>query len=544
MVFKALVKKSWLSFYNQSLSTTKKRIGFGIIMLLIISVFTAITYYTSTRIFNLEEPLAADEIQYTLHLVVFILMFMFNVFQFFTSGLTMITDFYESPDMSYLVSMPVKPAQVLRYKLLAHTINVIKKESMFAFPMILAVGIAYQAGLLFFIALPIIYVISVAVSASVGLAVGMLLLKVVSIKHFKRIMYVGQYGLFAGVWALYVFKIFDFSVLIEFITLDWVANYALYVIPAYSAAGILSFLGTVLTVEAIKPMLFFIGMSIFVILGSSWLANREFFKGWMRTTTVEPQRKRKRSKSAVKRRTKNRHPIWCLVGSHWQSASKNKELFAGSIMMYAFYIGSAFALIKFDFLTVPFRATLLMLSGFMMVHTGTSIPFISSEIMKNPKLEKQQYALFKTLPISSKHYVFGRIVMHWIPSVIMVTIGFTIGAVLMKIELWKIAGLLVIQSLLFAGYISQSIVLNIIYYKRFYDTNKWFGNLFLMGSGLVYHFFTFGLILVSEAGGFLGWSFASWINLPIIVLSASLYWLFQIKVLLPKGIDAWARTEF
>lgn len=544
MVFKALIKKSWLSFYNQSLSTTKKRITFGIIMLVIISVFASITYFTSTRIFALDEPLPAEDIQYTLHLVVFILMFMFNVFQFFTSGLTMITDFYESPDMSYLVSMPVKPSQVLRYKLLAHTINVIKKESFFAFPMILAVGIAYQVNALFYVTLPIIYVISVAISASIGLAVGMLLLKVVSIKHFKRIMFIGQYGLIAGVWALFTFRVIEVTAIMDLLSIEWIAEYALYIIPAYSAASILSFFGTTLSAAAIKPIVFFIVLAIVIIAGSSRLANKEFFKGWMRASTVEPQRKRRKGNTVVKRRIKNRHPIWCLVHSHWQSASKNKELFAGSVMMYAMYIAAAFSLVKFDFLNVPFRATLLMLSGFMMVHTGTSLPFISSEIMKNPKLEKQQYALFKTLPISSKHYLYGRILMHWIPSALIITAGFSIGAVLMKIALWKVLGLLILQLVLFTGYITQNISLNVIYYKRFYDTNKWFGNLFLMGSGLVNHFFIFGLILLSEAGKVLDWTFVSWINLPMIILIASGYWLFQMNVLLGKGIDAWARTEF
>lgn len=545
MVFKALIKKSWLSFYNQSLSNTKKRIGFTLVMFLIFAVFTTITYFTSTRIFALDEPLPADEVQITVHLVIFSLMLMFNVFQFFTSGLTMITDFYESPDMSYLVSMPVKPAQVLQYKLLAHTINVIKKESFFAFPMILAVGIAYQVGALFYVGLPIIYLLSVAVSSSVGLAVGMIMLKVVSIKHFKRIMIFGQYGLIALIWALFALKLIDYSAILDLLSVKWVSEYALYVIPAYSAASILSFFGTDFSVEIIKPILFFIVGTFVIIAGSSGLANRVFFKGWMRATTIEPKRKQKNNNRArIKHRSKNRHPIWCLVRNHWQSAVINKELFAGSVMMYLMYIASAFTLVKFDFLNVPFRATLLMLSGFMMVHTGTSIPFISSEIMKNPKLEKQQYALFKTLPISSTDYVYGRIIMHWIPSAIIITIGFTIGAVLMEIALWKVFGLLMLQSVLFIGYITQSVSLNIIYYKHFYDSNKWLGNLFLMGFGLVYHFFTFGLILISEAGSLLGWTLVSWINVPIIIGTAGLYWIFQMKVLLNKGIDAWTRTEF
>ena len=540
-----LYKKNYMVFSNRFLSSPKKIAQLILLILLLLTVFIGGSYLIANKLF---DPLSSEELvnaKPIMQTMLFIFMLMFSVFQFFTSAISIVPDFYESPDMTYLISTPIKANILLLYKLINHSFTVIKKESLIAFPMMIATGLYTQASPIFYVVLPIVYFFLVSASACFGIILGMVLLNRMTIKRYKTLMLIGQNLFTLLIWLLFVFKWIDTSQLMGLLDLPLIKNFLIYWLPAYTASHIVADLTFGLSSNFLVNAFAFTGIVSVMVLSVSMTANRFFFSGWMRNTAVVISKKQKHSKKTpsltstnnTNKSAKNRHPMLCLIQHQWLSSVKNIELLLPALMIYLVYFGSVYGFIHFKTVPLDLRGIALIIMGFMFVSLGTSLPLMSSEILKNPKLEKQQYALFKTFPLSPKQYMYFRLLAQGIPTITIISLGMTIACILSGVSLHNTLILLAIQAVLYVGYLIQGTSFLTLYYQRFYDTNKFIGNLLSMCLSLIYYTLTFGLYIFNEI---------EWISFPLyaIIIVATLYASIQFFVLFPLGARAWARTEF
>lgn len=106
--------------------------------------------YLSNNIFKALEGIDTKG----LHLVIFLLIFIFSMFQFVTSAQKLIPNFYKSPDIIFLLGTPLQSRNVLLFKIMNHTLSVIQSESMFIVPILIGLGLRLHLSGLFFYCFP------------------------------------------------------------------------------------------------------------------------------------------------------------------------------------------------------------------------------------------------------------------------------------------------------------------------------------------------------------------------------------------------------
>lgn len=537
-LLKTLYKKKYWIFHNTYLESPKKKMKLAMLVCLILAVFIGGSYFVANKFF---DPLSAEELQNgkeIMQTMLFVFMLMFSVFQFFTSAISIVPDFYESPDMQYLISTPIKAKTLLLYKLINHSFNVLKKESFIAFPLMVATGFLIKPSPVFYVVMPIVYFFVVTSSACFGLIIGMILLNKMSIKRYKTLMTIGQ-NLFLGlVWVVFVFNWIDFERLIPIMQAPIIAHFGIYLLPAYSASHVISEIAMGISWKLLTQSLIFLGLVTAMVSTAAWVANKYFYSGWMyNATIISPKKKSKNSGKRGYKLSKSKSPLWCLVKNQWTMGLKNYELLYPAFMMYFMYGIAIFLVIRVPILTLELRLVLAMVAGFFFGSLGSTLPLMSSEIIKNPKLEKQQYGFFKTFPIAPSRYFLFRILVLGIPTLVVITIGMTIASFFLKLSIAQTMMILVLQVLLYSGYLVQNIGFIILYYQKYYDGQKFLGNLISTGLSLFYYTVTFGLYILTHI---------EWIDLSmsVVVFIAMAYLLFQYLVFFPLGVKAWAKTEF
>ncbi len=533
-----LFHKNYLMFYNQYLESPKKKLKLAALILFLIAFFIGGSHIIAAKLF---DPLTPDEMVHAkaiMQTMLFSFLMLFSVIQFFSSAISIIPDFYESADMQYLISTPIKASILLLYKLITHTLNVMKKESFIALPLIISAGFLTRPSWLFYVLMPFVYFFVVASSACFGIVVGMYMLNKMPIKRYKLIMSLGQNVFIGGIWLIYVFKWVNFDALMPLLNTTIFKGLLTVFFPPYAASHLLA--GISFGLDG----WFFVYAGAFAILititigGASLVANRYFYSGWMNNSiTPKPLKRKKQPKNLNMPSNKVRTPLWCLVQSQWLSALKNYELLYPGLIMYGVYAAVVYGSIRMPDLSLDLRSIALFVAGFFFVNLGTAMPLMSSEISKNPKLEKQQYALFKTFPISSKKYMLFKLLSQGIPTFIIITLGFVIATLFTEMSLGTLILLLLLQTFFYIIHLIQNTSFLVIYYQKYYDSNKFLGNIISFSLSALFYTLSFGLYLASVFEWFI-------LPLPLIASVVLAYGIFQIFFVFPLGVNAWAKTEF
>ena len=537
---KLLFKNQGLIFYNNYLSNAKKIIKLLLISFLIASLAFVIGKYLSNNIFKALSGVDAKGI----HLIVFILIFIFSMFQFVTSAQKLIPNFYKSSDIIFLLGTPLQSRNILLFKIINHTLSVIRSESLFIVPILIGLGLRLNLGGLFFLLFPVIYLLMAASATSMGALFGFLYLRKFSVKSYKAILTFINVFLYGFFWMVYVFEWFAFEQLFEVLFKPIFTDYIFYLVPAYSGAYILAYLDKIQWLHYSIVVVVFLLMTSLMIVGVASFSHSSFYKGLQKINIVTNKPKNSKSTLLPMKEYKKFNPKRTLIFYQWKMGLQNIQFIWPALIMIGLYGFSIFALLKWQVFNVQIRYIFLSISAFFFVNLGVSLPFLNSDIASNPKLEKLQYAWYKTFPVSPKDYVISEILVTTIPGAMIITLGHTIFLYFVGINIHSGFLLLVLNLILFVAYKTSNKSSILIYYSKYYDGHKFMGNIFSMIMSLLYYTCIFGLALAYYGKDYFSLSFLSIISLPMVILVGSLYILFIFLYIFKAGISAWKNTEF
>ncbi|WP_353894163.1 hypothetical protein PRVXH_000942 [Proteinivorax hydrogeniformans] len=539
-----LYKIQWKMFVNRFFRDKKQTAISGLAALAILAVVAAVIWFFRGRFFYDLGQGSYKEIQLALAIVFSITLMIMFAFQFFASLINLVSNFYKSPDINYLVSTPLPSGLVLMYKLINHTFKSIGKEAVFFFPLYIAIAISINATALFYIILPITYIIVAAIASSLGIIFGMIFLRKFSIRIYRYLVNIGNFIVIAAVWLLALNFITipePLGKIAEFILTR--ENIAL-IIPFISGAELLSNTALGLELTALKPLAYLLGVAAVLIVLTYYTAKHNFYAGWMNSTHVAEKKTTPMQKKHKKTATKNSHPILSLTKYEFIRASKNYDIMAGALLFYALYIGMMFYLNTSD-MEFKLAAAIAMAAGMFFISTGTAVPFVSSEITKNPQTAKFQYSTMKFLPLKSKDILSARILMIFIPTLVVLTIGLTTLAISLDQTLTVILIANLLQLFILIGYVTLSQAYEVMYYQRFFENQKFIGGLISLLAPIVYQLLTIGLFILYQLKPlFPNLWLNPILNIPTLVAIATLTILCQLTYTYNLGKKAWDKMEF
>ncbi|HCW51620.1 MAG TPA: hypothetical protein DGR79_06100, partial [Clostridiales bacterium] len=115
----------------------------------------------------------------------------------------LIPKFYRSADLNYLLALPIPPNQVLTIRFLAAQLQSSLSVLFLSLVMLMAIGFSIGAPWYYYAALLPIFWVFTLIPAGIGLLIGMMLLRVMTVKAFTRLAGVLSLGTI-GSWFAFV----------------------------------------------------------------------------------------------------------------------------------------------------------------------------------------------------------------------------------------------------------------------------------------------------------------------------------------------------
>lgn len=539
-----LLKKDFLVFHNRYLDSPQKKQKLFLILLLVIGGFIAIGHYFSIDLAKSLENETPKDAALILGYSLFSIIFMFNFFQFFTSMTKLLPNFYESPDIHYLVSTPLSSKSILFYKLLNHTFKVVRSESIIAVPMIFFLGLNVNANLGFFILFPIIYFLIACLACLIGMVIGIIYLKRFSSKSYKIVAGSFQFMYFALIWALFVFKLIDFDKLLALIAHPIFTDYVIHLIPAYTGSQLLANLALGQWLDAFIMGLYFISTSLFYLGLILTMVNKSFSKGLMNTGIISQKKARKGKSGPYTLKAVNRSPVYALICTQWKNALYNFQLLPTALLFYGLYIGLIVALIAIFKVPATLGIILLYSIGFLFVNTGTEILLLPPEATTNPMLEKSRFSLLKMFPLSTLDYMKIRLLSAYIPSVLLLSFGAMIFCFIQGFSLIESLFCVAIQAIVFMGFSIQSKGMALYAHAKTSESVNWFYSLLTMFISIFANLMVFGFPVLYALKGQIQIEWVSHLSLTSALILPILYMVFQYVYFFRLGTRSWQKTEF
>lgn len=545
LTLKTLYKKQYLMFFNKYLSTRSQKIK-SVMMLAAIVVFLA--FIGNIFAMNLFDSAETGDVKALYTVALFFIILFFSIFQLVTSAQQLVANFYESPDIQYLLSMPIPIRSLLLFKLFNHTFKVVRSESLFAVPMILSISISAGVHPLFYVFLPMVYFLASSTATCFGIVFGILYLKRFSLKSYKFCMGAAQFISFAVFWMVFVSNRLSFDKIIESISHPFFMDYLVYLLPAYTGSLILSEFAFGLSRDIFINALLFLGVVTGILALTTWVTKSAFHRGLM-NVTLAPQKTASKSKAKkIKIKNKNKSHLVALTIAHMRSIKLKPELIPGAIMMYVPYVVliAVFSVGYFDRIELPVLSAyvILIAAGTFFISTGTEILMLPVQAMTDAQYEKNRFALLKLLPISPADYFLSRVLSSLIPSLTLMTIGIFITFFFKNI--YWLHGLLIIlvQALVYIGASIQSKSIAVMIHQKTTQSVNWMYNFISMVYSVFYYVLTFGLVLAYQSRDFLNWTWLNQLNGYLIGAIIVIYLMVQYVGFYVFGIKAWKNTEF
>ncbi|SES80918.1 hypothetical protein [Anaerobranca gottschalkii] len=546
----SLYKVQWLMLYNRLFKNLKQKIKTLLYFIIITICFFAIIRWINVRLFD-----RLDWLTYTpesqlivLFTVTFMVIFMF---QFFSSLSHLVQNFYRSPELNYLMSTPLQPGIILIYKLINHILKTVSKEAIFFFPFILALSLSMNVRIGFYLILPIVYLAVATTSTSLGVLFGIYFIKNFSIKIFRYFFNIGNLLLSLWFFAFLFFNMTIPSWVVEILRSLSDNQKLLYLIPAYSGSELLVLVGIGSSNKIFVSLIFTLIIPIVIIAISYKVAQKTFYIGWLNSSVVESwdsntkkYRKTKFNKNTLWKNSKN-SKIINLIIYQWIRAAKNFDIMVGGVFFIVLYLILIYVSATFFSETPIFALKIIIFLGIFLVYTGVAVPFISSEIMLNPMLAKYQYSILKYLPISSKEILLSSIIMISIPTLVVLTVGLTVLALLLEVSVIITLLLIIFQCIVTIGYSILYQSVEVLYYQKYYSKNKFIGGIITFVLPLAYLLFSVGMFALyfSEIKVFM--LISKYFSLPIIIILSVLTIVFQFFYVFKKiGVKSWEKIEF
>ncbi|KAB3525928.1 putative ABC transporter permease subunit [Alkaliphilus serpentinus] len=436
---------------------------------------------------------------------------------------TFIRNFYKSPDMNYLITIPVPLNYVFLFKFFEHIISSVKSMLFLFFPFLAALGMWVNAPLIYFIMIIPLYIIISIIPCAIGVMVAMVGSRIVSVKVFNIITSIFTFAINVS-FAVVFTRTQDISTtyilkLIDLLEKPWMSD----IIPV--TASVRLFYAMVIGGWSSYAGLFLLITSILFILIAFMVSKKLFFEGWAKNQFIEtPDSKKKVIESSNFKDLKINETIqWIKI--EWKMAIRNIEMLMASAFMLMFYLFSIFIFIYGGlFSTNPLIGISLLITIASIFNIiAVSILFIPADITKDKSLWKKRYWLLKVMPLEGGKVFNIQCNMFFIPAYIISIVGIIAYSVVNGLSIQLI--LLSILGMFFILYGSSAIYISgeLLALTDFFENNAFIGNIITIVLPVLYGILSAGSIALFLAKDFVSdiiilSNISAIINLPIVII--------------------------
>lgn len=260
-----------------------------------------------------------------------------------TSLANLIPNFYRSPDLAYLLALPIPANQVLAVKFLAVQLQSSLAALLLGLALLITVGWGIAAPWYYYAAVLPFFWLFTSVPAGIGLLLGMALLRVMTTQRLSLLAGALSLGTTAA-WFFIAAK--PLEQLLPVLTraaelFDWLSPLA-ELNPLISAGQLLYALAGTAPVQGLRPLLMLLLMTGATLLVIFWLARHLFYQGWLVTQSASAGRPRK----AARLGAAIYPPLIAAVLTEWRLAQRNKEAWGTTFVLLAGYLALIFFLLE------------------------------------------------------------------------------------------------------------------------------------------------------------------------------------------------------
>lgn len=436
---------------------------------------------------------------------------------------TFMKNFYKSPDMNYLISIPIPLNYVFLFKLLEHVMSSAKAMLFLFFPFLAALGMWVNAPLIYYMAIIPLYIMISIIPCAIGVMVTMMGLRFVPVKVFNIITPIFTFAINVSFAVLFT-RVQDISTtyiikLIEFLEKPWMSD----IFPV--TAGIRLFYSAVIGEWSFYAALFLLITSLLFIAIAFILSKKLFFEGWAKNQIVESQGSKRTVVESEKCKDSSSNEIIEWIKTEWKMAIRNHEMLMSSAFMLLFYLFALFTFIYGGlFSNEPLLGVSLLITIASLFNIiAVSILFIPADITKDKNIWKKRYWLLKVMPLEGKSVFNIQCNMYFIPGYIISVVGVLAYSVVNGLSIQLI--LLSIMSIFFILYGSSAIYTSVelLALTDFFENNAFLGNLMTILFPVLYGIFSAGIIALFLAKNFVSEivilsDISGILNLPIVII--------------------------
>jgi len=456
-----------------------------------------------------------------LNVFFFVAIIWIYLISFVQSISTFMQNFYKSPDMSYLISIPIPLNYVFLFKFSEHIISSTKSMLFLFFPVLAAIGMWVNAPLIYYITIIPLYIIISIIPCAIGVMVAMMGLRLVPAKAFNIVTPIFTFAINVSFTVLFT-RVQDISTtyiikLIEFLEKPLMSD----VIPV--TAGIRLINSAVIGEWPTYATLFLFITSILFISIAFMISKKLFFEGWAKNQLVESQVSKKREVESDNCKDSNSNEIIEWIKTEWKMAIRNHEMLMGSAFMLLFYLFAIFTFIYGGlFSNNPLIGVSLLITIASIFNIiAVSILFIPADITKDKNLWKKRYWLLKVMPLEGGKVFNIQCNMFFIPGYIISLVGIIAYSAVNGLNIHLI--LLSILSMFFILYGSSAIYISVelLSLTDFFENNAFLGNLITIILPVLYGILSAGSIALFLAKDFVSGvmilsDISAILNLPIV----------------------------
>lgn len=456
-------------------------------------------------------------------------------------------NFLQSPDLSYLVSVPIPFNYVFLSKFVDHIASSIRPMLFLIFSFLAATGLLVSASWIYFVSIIPIYVLVAIIPCTLGVLVAMAVSRVVSAKMLSLITSLLTFttnvifaSLFSRAQELFSDHLGKLLVLAH---RPWVSD----VLPV--TAGVKLFSAAAFTENAGYAVLFLTVMSALVVAAAFFISKQWFYEGWVRNQMVFAEVK-KNSSTTRKQAYSRRGDIGEWISTEYKMALRNREMFTGCLSMLMFFLFATFLLTYKGFFSAEplLGISLLITIAAMFNIMAISIPFIPFKITTDKSLWKRRYWLLKTMPLTGEKVFIAQCIMYFVP-------GFTIslaGVVLYSLVIGLNYPLILLSALfllvILVGSAALYATVELVSLGTFFEQNAFLGNLMTVVLPVAYGALSVGTVALFLAGELVaGISIlsraSSLLSIPLVALISAVTVLASVLVARMVFTRAWVQLE-
>lgn len=437
---------------------------FGIGMLLFFfSIFMIGSFYIFKKNGQGEETILAVAFLGSQFFLLF-----FGIFHILSS-------FYFSKDMDFLVALPIKPYQILGSKFITIMVNEYLIALPLLIPALLIYGIGMGASLLYWLKGILCVLMVPVIPLALSSFLVILLMRFINIKRSKDMIVVMMsfIGLFFGIGTnFYVQKMmhgddtyFDNIIQMQQWLIETIGR---RFPPSIWATYGLSKQG----LEGLGFFLLFIGVSLLLFTALLWTGNKVFYKGLMSGDEGLRKTKALSLEKDGDRHMKIQSPLAALFWREWKLLLRTPVFLmnglAGIIMMPVMAVMTALIQEESSISKVvyyandPQNSLYVGLGGLALMILASSMNIVSSTAVSR---EGQTFWISKVIPVSAKMQVMAKLIHGLAISVIGILIIGIIMAAVLKYPLVKLPLLVVLATMAALVIIVLDLIIDLIHPK-------------------------------------------------------------------------------